>query len=39
MRGDFHTEIYGQISTSIISITPDIPQVSDYKIKNRFTGL
>ncbi len=39
MRGDFHTGIYGQISTSIISKTPDIPQVSDYEIKNRFTGL
>lgn len=39
MHGNFHTGIYGQISTSIISKKPDIAQVSDYEIKNRFTGL
>ncbi|MCK5847443.1 MAG: hypothetical protein KAG84_08385 [Bacteroidales bacterium] len=39
MRGNFNIGIYGQISTSIISKKPDIPQVSNYEIKNRFTGL
>ncbi len=39
MKANFHTGIYGQISTSIISKKSSIPMYNDYEIKNRFTGL
>ena len=38
MKGDFQAGIYGQISTSIISKSPEHIDYSHYQIKNRFTG-
>lgn len=39
MRGNFHTGIYGQVSTSIISKKSLHHNYLDYEVKNRFTGL
>ncbi len=39
MRGNFHTGIYGQVSTSIISKKSKHPHYLNYEVKNRFTGL